>query len=142
MIFFSEAGDVLDSLYGYLKITYKLIEKRGPDINVSEKFKVRFTVRNASPHPNIWFNKPTISIRGTAYAHPSDGPVSQSLGATLSPGQFQNVEVDMIADGDIAGWLDFFMAEPVARVTVKAILDINRLSQTYNSRTAYIEIAP
>ena len=139
----NEASDVIESLYGYLKINYRLIEKHGPDINVSEKFKVRFTVTNASPHPNIWFNKPVISISGTIYAHPSAGSVNQALGATLAPGQLsQNVDVEMVADRDIVGWLDWFRVEPVAKVTVKAMLDIERLSKAYNSRTAHIEIAP
>jgi hypothetical protein len=137
----NEASDVLTSLYGYLKITYEIIAKAGPEINVSENFTVRFTVTNVSPSSNVLFRNPIIYVKGTTYAHPvAAAEVSKTLRQVLGNGQSDVFEIGMVADKVLT--LPFHWPEAVANVSVRETLDMDRLSRVYSSIIAYTQIEP
>ncbi len=144
------ADKLYDSLRSHLRVTARVVRKTGKDINVREKFVMRFSVSNAAYSatrvdlPSIIFDKAAIYVEGTEYAKPVSGdrwhPVADEK---LFPGEASSVDVEMVATRDIDSyWLDRFSAERVARVWVQARLDEAAFFQVWNYRVVHQEIEP
>ncbi|MEU7985181.1 hypothetical protein AB0B56_09980 [Streptosporangium canum] len=122
-------------LSGYLKITSKVIEKVGAEINVGERFALEVTGSNTAPAgdglPVIVFNRPRIKVRGTENATPTTGNGWHPMPATvLKPGESTSMKIEMNAIGEVSkGIFDNFTKEVVASVVIRGDLDQDQFFQ-------------
>lgn len=145
------ATSLYDSLRSYLRMSARVVSKVGGDINVGEKFTVRFTGSNTAASPNvsisnpaIIFNKTKVYVYGTAYAAPVAGNQSYDLpDASLFPGEASHVDVEFKALKDLSFWQgDWFREEHVAKAWITADLDQNRFFTLWNYMDFREEIDP
>lgn len=137
-------------LASYLKLTARVVEKVGQDINVGEKFTLEFTLRNEAPYsgtnvPLIRFKKPQLSVLATSYARPDAGlSVNIDLPvAVLAPQQSTAVKVMMKATADISGWWDdLWNQEKIATARVQTTLDAEAFFAVKRSYAFEQEIEP
>lgn len=143
------ADSLYDNIRSYLRIGSRVIDKTGKDINVKEKFTMRFTVTNAAyaagpiGNPDIVFDRPRIYVRGTSYARPVAGDGWHNLpDVELFPGEASSVNVDFEALRDIAGISDLWRKEHIADVFALADLDQNRFFSIWSFDDVHQEIKP
>ncbi|MER5421221.1 hypothetical protein [Streptosporangium roseum] len=119
----------------YLKITSKITEKEGNEINVGEKFALEVTGSNIAPEgdglPVIVFNRPRIRVQGTKNATPTTGDGWHPMPATvLKPGESTSMRIEMNAIGEVSrGIFDNFTKEVVASVLIRGDLDQDQFFQ-------------
>lgn len=125
------AESLYDDLRSKLRLSTRIVRRVGKDINVGEKFTMRFTVTNTSfpidltSHARIVFLKPEVYAAGTTYAKPTGGNTWHAFKDTrLAPGESTSIDVEFEAIDEIDGWFeDLFVTEEVARAVVRAKLD-------------------
>ena len=116
----------------HLRLSYRLAALEGRDINVGERFTMRFSVANQGPdpapvnNPVIVFNNARVLIEGTAFARPvAGGSVNLAVpDAQLFPGESSSIDVQMEALRNIGGIADWFSAEQVAKAWAFADVDL------------------
>jgi len=143
------ANSLYDNIRGYLRVSARVVKKVGDLINEKEQFTLRITVSNTAysgtPVGNPWiiFRGAQVYVEGTAYAAPSGGNTWHNLpDAHLYPGEATHVDVQFTAKHNMGGIPDWFLAESVAKVWVKADLDQNRFFEVWNYKSFSEEIAP
>ena len=145
----SVADSLYDDIRSYLRLTSRVISKVGDQVNISEKFTIRFTVSNTAypnyvEQPAIVFKNPYIYVEGTEYAEIiPEGPCTKKFPDTLlKPGESSSVDIEFKAKKDIAGWVDIYLTERVARAWIHADLDQNRFFFIRNYIDVNVEIEP
>jgi len=144
------ADSLYDSLRGYLRVSARVTEKQGNDINVGERFTVRVTgannagAANLVGYPRIVFRDASVYVQGTEYARPVDGNAWHNLPDNLLfPGESSSVNIEFEALRDIPGFFaDLFSEEKVANIWIKADLDQNRYFELWNKIEFHTEIEP
>ena len=144
------ADNLYDSLRGYLRLTTRVVDRVGQDVNVGERFTIRFTGSNTAyaanlvGRPVIVFDSPRIFVEGTGYARPVSGAGWHNLpDGELFPGEASAVDIEMEAISEIGSWwTDLWNSEEVAKAWITADLDQNRFFQVWNSKTIHQEIEP
>jgi len=133
-----------------LRLTYRLVERTGNDVNVGETFTMRFTVSNQGPNPGpvnnpvIIFNNARVMVEATAFATPVAGafvnrPVPDNQ---LFPGESSSVDVEMRALRNIGGIADWFSAEHVANAWAMADVDLPEYFRIWQFNDVHQEIQP
>ncbi len=150
----TQKGDIImsaDSLYdnirSYLRLTVRVVSKHGSEINVDEKFTLRFSGSNSAyaanivEQPRIIFLNAKVYVQGTEFASVTGGNSWHDLpDGTLWPGESSHVDLEFTAKKNIGGYVDAFVAEKVARVWITADLDQNRFFEIWNHKNVYQEI--
>lgn len=143
------ADSLYDNIRSYLRISSRVVDKVGKDINVKERFTMRFTVTNAAyddgyvQSPDIVFDQPQLYVRGTSYAQPVGGSGWHNLpDPELFPGEATSVNVEFEALRDIPGLSDLWRKEHVADVFARADLDQNRFFTVWRFDDIHEEIKP
>lgn len=141
------ADNLYDDLRSKLRLTARVVKKTGNDINVREKFVMRFSVLNTAyaanrvDLPDIIFDKPQIYVEGTEYAEPVEGNGWRSVpDQKLRPGEGSSVDVEMVAKRNIGGIADWFQTERVARTWARAQLDEAAFFQIWTYRDVHEEL--
>jgi hypothetical protein len=137
------ADSLYDNIRSYLRLTSRVVSKVGNQINVGEKFTLKFTASNAAyaanlvGKPRIVFDNPRIYVKGTAYAEPVTGTAWHNLPDTkLFPGESTSVNIEFKAKKDLGWWDDIWSEEHVAKAWILGDLDQNRFFQIWN----YIDV--
>ena len=144
------AESLYDNIRGYLRITARVTEKRGNDINVDERFTLRVTGTNTAyaanlvGKPRIVFDRPRVYVEGTQYTNVVGGDRWFNLpDQELWPGEASSVNVELEATSEISGFFaDLFSEERIAKVWIQADLDQDRFFQIWNLREFSEEIEP
>ncbi len=144
------ADSLYDNIRGYLRVTARVTDKTGNDINVGEQFTLRVTGSNTAyaanlvGKPRIVFDRPRVYVEGTQYTDVVGGNRWFDLpDPELWPGEASSVNVDLEATSEIASfWVDLFVQERIANVWIRADLDQNRFFQIWNYREFAEEIEP
>ena len=144
------ADSLYDDIRGFLSLSMRVIDKIGNDINVGEKFTLRFTGNNQAyaanlvGRPAIVFLNSRVYVSGTRYARPVAGNGWHNLpDAALFPGEASFVDIEMEAISEIGSWwTDLWNAEHVADAWITADLDQNRFFQVWNFKKVEQEIEP
>jgi len=137
------ADSLYDNIRSYLRLTSRVVSKVGNQINIGEKFTLRFTGSNSAyaanlvGKPRIVFNNPRIYVQGTAYAEPVNGSAWHNLpDKTLFPGESSSVDIEFQAKKELGWWADFFSEEHVAKAWILGDLDQDRFFKIWN----YIDV--
>ena len=108
------ADDLYDNLRSYLRLSTRVIDREGQNINVREDFTVRITVTNTAyaankvGQPTIVFNNPMVYVDRTQYVRPHDGGW-HGLGGDLWPGESASVDLEFTATSEIGNiFVDLF----------------------------------
>lgn len=144
------ADDLYDDLRGFLRVTARVVEKTGQDINEGENFSMRVTGANTAYSPNlvgqpaIVFDNPRVFVEGTRYARPTGGNAWHNLADNeLFPGESSSITLEMEAIDEISSWwTDLWNQENIADIWITADLDQNRFFQVWNFMEAHHEIEP
>ena len=114
---------------------------------MGERFTLRITGSNAAyatgfvGEPAIVFDNTRIHVSGTKYAKPIDGDGWHGLpDAELFPGESSSVDIEFEATADLPWYSDWYQAEKVAKVFIRANLDQNRFFTLWNVKTLEHEI--
>lgn len=141
------ADSLYDNVRSYLRLTSRVVSKVGSQINVGEKFTLKFTGTNNAysadlvGKPRIVFDNPRIFVEGTSYARPVMGSAWHNLPDTeLFPGESSSVEIEFEAINDLGWWDDIWNAEHVAKAWILGDLDQNRFFQIWNYKNIHEEI--
>jgi hypothetical protein len=141
------ADSLYDNIRSYLKLTTRVVSKVGSNINVGERFTLRFTGSNSAysssivQQPRIIFNNAQIYVQGTAYAKPVSGSGWHNLpDDVLYPGESSFVEIEFEATGDLGFWSDILNSEHVAKAWIYADLDQNQFFTIRNYKNVHQEI--
>lgn len=141
------AESLYDNLRGFLRVTHRLVEKQGNDINVGERFTLRITGSNTAysanlvGKPDIVFRNPRLFVEGTEFATPVGGTGWHVLpDDLLLPGEGSSVDLEFTADDDLSFFPDIFGVEKVARVFIRADLDIARYFEMWGVSNLHQEI--
>lgn len=140
--------DLYRSFRGHLRLSYRLVERTGNDVNVGEKFTMRFTVANMAPNPTptenpiIVFNDAHVIVAATRFATPVAGAqVNIAVRDTrLFPGESSFVDIPMEALRDLPFWEDLFSAEHVANAWAFADVDVQEYFRIWQDRNVFQEI--
>ena len=137
------ADALYDNIRSYLKLTSRVTDKVGNQVNVGERFTLRFTGSNSAysarkvGQPRIVFDNVRIYVEGTDYARPVEGPRWHNLPDTeLFPGESSSVNIEFEATKDLGWWDDIWNAEHVAKAWILGDLDQNRFFQIWK----YIDV--
>lgn len=144
------ADDLYDNLRSYLRVTARVVDRTGQDINEGERFTLRVTGLNTAYSPNyvgqprIVFDNPRVFVQGTSYARPVAGNAWHNLpDSELFPGESSSVTLEMEAIDEMSNdFLDFFLQEDIADIWIRADLDQNRFFEIWNFLAARQEIEP
>lgn len=144
------ALSLYDNVRSYLRVSARVIVKRGQDINVGEEFTVRVTVSNTAysanlvERPRIVFDRARVFVEASEFTQVIDGNRWFALpDQELFPGEATSVDIQFRATSEISDWFtDFFFAERIARVWVTAALDQNRFFEIWNVMDFNQEIEP
>ncbi len=149
----SEAIDFWRDISSHLGVTSYVKTKQDNFINYGEKFTVTFTLWNYAPGPNwnrprIQFKNPSLEIRATKYASPvvNGEPVASvrrdlpddlllPRGPNSGPGS-SSIDQEMEATEATP------ITEEIARVRVRANLDIAAFFKIRKVETEYADIKP
>lgn len=141
------ADSLYDNIRSYLRLTSRVVSKVGNQINVGEKFTLKFSGSSEAysagkvGKPRIIFDNPRIYVQGTDYARPVDGPAWHNLPDNkLYPGESSSVNIEFEAIKELDGWADFWSAEHVAKAWILADLDQNAFFQIWNYINVHEEI--
>jgi hypothetical protein len=141
------ADSLYDNIRSYLRLTSRVVSKVGGNINVGEKFTLKFTGTNTAyaanlvGNPRIVFDKPRIFVQGTEYAKPVNGSAWHNLPDTeLFPGESSSVNIEFEALKDLGFWNDIFSEEHVAKAWILGDLDQDRFFQIWNYIDVYEEL--
>jgi hypothetical protein len=136
-----------DDIKSYLKLTTRVVSKVGSNINVGEKFTLRFTGSNSAyssiihSRARIVFNDARIFVRGTPYASPVGGSNWHSLpDKKLYPGESSSIDIEFEATANIGSWLDNYLSEKVAKAWIFADLDLDHFFLMMNYMDVFEEI--
>ena len=130
-----DADSLYNNIKSYLRLTTRVVSKTGRDINVKEKFTIRFTVFNSAYSGNadnkakIIFLNPKIYVKETYFAKPVNGNSNHAFpDAKLQPNESSSIDIEFVALRDFRyhGWVPGGYVEPVAQVWLKADLDQNK----------------
>ena len=145
----SVADDLYDSIRGYLRVVGRLLPREGQtEVNVGERFKIRFTGSNTCPQewvpwwkqPDVIFDNPRILVEGTVFAEPVAGNAWHRLPDTrLRPGEASYVDVEFEAKLDFGYPL---YKEHVAKVFILGELDQDRFFRVWNYTETFVPIEP
>jgi hypothetical protein len=139
------ADELYDSIRGYLRVTSRVVSKAGGDINVDEKFTLRFTGSNSCPaewipwwkQPDIIFDNPRVFVRGTIFAEPVGGATWHNLpDKRLYPGESSSVDIEFEAK------MSFPFVEKVAKAWILGHLDQDRFFRVWNFTEVHVPIEP
>ena len=135
-----------DSIRSYLQLTSQLVSQVGNQINVGEKFTLRFTGSNSCPaewigwwkEPDIVFDCPRIMVRGTLFAEPVTGEKWHNLPSQmLYPGESSYVDIEFEAKQSFQlPWIP----EMVAKAWIRADLNQDKFFRVWNFTEAYVQI--
>jgi hypothetical protein len=139
------AASLYSNIQSYLKVTARVVSRRGENINVGEQFTIRVTGSNTAYSanlvnlPRIVFDNARVYVQGSEYTDVVNGDRWFQLpDAELFPGEASSVDVDLVATSEIADWfLDLFFAERIANIWIRGDLDQDRFFEIYN----YIEFS-
>ncbi|HEB76881.1 MAG TPA: hypothetical protein ENJ04_11070 [Nitrospirae bacterium] len=141
------ADSLYDNIRSYLKLTTRVVSKVGSNINVGERFTLRFTGSNSAyaanivQQPRIVFNNARVYVQGTEYARPVGGPGWHNLpDSVLYPGEASSVDIEFEATGDLGWWADIWSSEHVAKSWIFADLDQDQFFTIRNYQDVYQEI--
>ena len=134
-------------LRSWLELTTRVVQRTGNEINVGERFTVRFTVTNRAPRrtspevPDVAFEELQIGIGRTAYAAPVNGPGWHPLPVKqLEPAESASVEVEFEAIGTLNFFSDWLNDELIARPMISANVDYKRLFNIRKVEAVHVEI--
>jgi hypothetical protein len=143
------ADSLYDNIRSYLRLSTRVVSKHGQEINVDEKFTIRFTGSNGAysantvGKPAIIFLNAQVYVEGTEYGTPTGGNAWHALpDAAMWPGESSYVDVEFTAKDNIGGFIDLFVSEHVAKAWIKADLDQNRFFEVWNYKDVHEEIEP
>lgn len=120
-----------------LRLVYGLAETEGSDVNVGERFVLRFRLSNeANPiqpdkNPVVCFRNLRLQVGRTDYAAPLEGEATvpkrrlEFPAERLWPGESTDLLVPMRAEKNMGGFADLLSEEEVAIVSVEADLDVD-----------------
>lgn len=133
------ADSVYDDIRSFLRLSTRVVAKVGNNINVGERFTVRFTASNQAyaanlvNQPRIVFNNTRIFVEGTSFAAPVAGNGWHNVpDQTLFPGESSFVDIQFTAIATLDWWNDIWSAENIARAWILADLDQNLFFQIWN----------
>ncbi len=140
------ADSLYDNLRSYLRLSTRVIEREGSNINVGEDFVVRITVTNRAyaanrvGQPTIVFRDPSVFVDGTRFARPNNGGWHR-LTNELWPGESASVDVEFTAISEIENiFVDLFDDEEYAKIWVRGDLDQDRFFRVWNYREPEVDI--
>lgn len=144
------AESLYDNIRGYLRVTARVVDKVGDNINVREEFTIRVTGSNTAyaanlvGKPRIVFDRPRVFVEGTQYTDVVGGDRWFNLpDQELWPGEASAVDVRLVATTEISSWfVDLFQQEKIANVWIQADLDQDRFFQIWNYLEFSEEIEP
>ncbi len=144
------ALSLYDNVRGFLRVSARVVAKRGEDINVGEEFIVRVTVNNTAypanlvERPRIVFDRPRVFVEASEFTQVIGGNRWHQLpDQELFPGESTSVDIAFRATSEISNWfVDLFSSERIARVWVAADLDQNRFFEIWNVMDFDNEIEP
>lgn len=141
------ADSLYDNIRSYLRLTTRVVSKVGSNINVGEKFTLRFTGSNSAyaanivQQPRIIFNNAKIYVQGTSYAKPVGGSGWHNLpDKVLYPGESSSVDIEFEATADLGFLADLFSSEHVAKAWIFGDLDQNQFFTIRNYLNIHQEI--
>jgi hypothetical protein len=143
------ADSLYDDIRRFLRLSTRVTSKTGGNINVGERFTVRFTASNQAysanfvGEPRIIFNNPRIFVEGTSFASPVAGNGWRNVpDQILFPGESSFVDVEFTALSTLDWWNDLWSAEHIAKAWILADLDQNLFFQMWNYADIHEEIEP
>lgn len=145
--------DLRDQVFDGLELKAEIIEKQGQDLDIGEKFKVRFTVTHKFFNPktgwyagSVNFLDCKLKLEGTPYAKPIDAnPLSISLGNLTYVGQYVQKEVEFEAISKLPNlhWREGILYDPpeaYVKARVEARFDIEEFFRFWHSKTFWTQI--
>lgn len=144
--------DLREQVFDGLELKAEIIETQGADLDVGEKFKIKFTVTHKFFDPKtgwfvgtVAFHDCNLKLEGTAYAEPVDAnPLSIPLGNLTYVGQYLQKVVEFEAlskmpnvplDGRVVD-----LPEPYVKARVEARFDIEAFFQFWQDKTFFTQI--
>ncbi|MEQ6124043.1 hypothetical protein AAON49_07590 [Pseudotenacibaculum sp. MALMAid0570] len=141
------AESLYDNIQSYLRLASRITSREGDNINVGERFTIRFTGSNSAyatnlvGKPNIIFNNTRVYVQGTEFARPVGGNGWHNLSDTaLRPGESSFIDVEFEAIDDLDFWSDIFGVEHVAKAWILADLDQNEFFKIWDYKDVHEEI--
>ena len=141
------ADSLYDNLRSYLRLAARVTKKVGSDINVGEKFTLKFTGSNSAysatkvGQPRIIFKNAKIYVEGTNYAEPTGGSGWHNLpDSSLYPGESSSVSIEFKALRNLPWIIDRFASEQVAKAWIKADLDQDKFFELWNYDDVNVEL--
>lgn len=136
--------DLYNSIRNYLRLSVRVVEREGGDINEGEEFTVRCTITNIAPpahhtnDPEIIFTDPDIRVEGGNHARPVEGNRWIDLAdERLHAGESTSVDIEFEATDEISGWTDLWREEDVADIWAEAELDYRRLFSNFHVKSDF-----
>jgi len=143
------ADSLYDNIRSYLRLNSRVTQKVGGQINVGERFTMRFTASNAAysaglvNDPSVVFKNAKVFVEGTDYATPVTGSGWHEMPDTqLYPGEASSVDVEFTAERNLGGFGDLFNKELVAKAWIMGDLDQDKFFQIWNYQNVREEIHP
>lgn len=145
--------ELRQQVFDGLDVTAEIIVKQGQDINIGEKFTVRFRVSHRYFDPRTGWYSGDVSFRDcrllleeTAYAKPLAGSkVEMPLGDLTYVGQALQKEVEFMAVGKIPNSVIFGrpadLPEQYVKVRVESAFHIVGFFRYWRATTFYTQIA-
>ena len=148
----SNLYELRDQVFDGLELKAEIIEKQGQDLDIGEKFKVKFTVTHKFFNPATgWYAGAVnfldckLNLEGTPYAKPvDDDPLLISLGDLKGVGHYVEKVLEFEAIKKHPNFplngepID--LAEPFVKARIEARFDIESFFRFWQTKTFWTQI--